>query len=184
MSGELEFLREVIKLKDIERSGWVITGVEEPESVADHSFSTAMLAMVFAKRLGLNADKCIKMAIVHDIGEVYTGDIATRLDERDQTVSNEEKKRLGDDATRRIISKLPADSAGEFLDLWREYEERKTPESVLVKDLDILDYCVQLLEYRDRTGDDLTVFLKTADMKIKTPEIREVFEEIREMVRK
>lgn len=182
LSDQLKFLQEIIKLKDVKRSGWVIAGVDDPESVSDHLFSTAILSMVFAKKIGLDADKCIKMAIMHDIGEVYTGDIATRLHEEDQTVSNEEKKRLGDEATRRIISKLPEDSADEFLKLWEEYEERKTPEAILVKELDVLDYCVQLLEYKNKTDYDLTEFLRTADVKIKTPEIREVFEEIREKI--
>lgn len=179
MSKILDFMLDVIRLKDEERAGWIMAKVRGPESVSDHSFSTALMSMVFANRLGLDADKCLKMALIHDLGEAYTGDMITRFNEKDQPVGNEEKKRLGDEATRKIISILPERDRADMLDLWEEFERMETEESQLVSQIDSLDYAIQLLKYRDRTDADLSEFLRTADERIKLPELREVFEEVK-----
>ena len=69
------------QLKNIYRQGWlkVRIGLEHKdkcESVADHSFSVALLALTIIEKNHLNLDalKCIKMGIIHELGEVYAGD--------------------------------------------------------------------------------------------------------------
>ena len=184
MSDILNFIKETIKLKNVERAGWKLKNINNTESVADHTFSLAILSMVFAQKLNLDVNKCVKMAVIHDTGEVYTGDIVTRFREEDQKVTNAEKKKMGDEATRKLFSLLPSENQKEFLNLWEEYEERKSPESQLVKDLDYLEFCIQLLEYQNRTKINLIEFLQTADAKIKNAEVRKTFEEIRELMQK
>ncbi|MGC9099522.1 MAG: HD domain-containing protein, partial [Candidatus Micrarchaeia archaeon] len=90
----LKFMLKVDKLKEIKRTGWVISKVKDPEHVADHSFSTAAVSYLLAKKMGLDAEKCAIMGLFHDINEVLTGDIATRADERMQKLTNKVKKRL------------------------------------------------------------------------------------------
>ena len=89
--GLLNFVSEIEKLKDITRTGWELYSVNNPESVADHSFCLAVLSMLYAEKLKLDTEKCIKLALIHDMCEVYTKDIATRAKESDQTVNNKEK---------------------------------------------------------------------------------------------
>ena len=71
----LELMGFVGKLKELERTGWAMRGVKRPESVADHSFGTAILSMILAKDEGLDVGKAAMMALVHDLPEAVVGDI-------------------------------------------------------------------------------------------------------------
>ena len=77
----IKFYYQFNHLKNIYRQGWlkVRIGLEHKdkcESIADHSFSVALLALTIIEKNHLNLDtlKCIKMGIVHELGEVYAGD--------------------------------------------------------------------------------------------------------------
>ncbi len=73
----IRFFSKIRKLKEIERSGWVVSGVKKPESVADHSFGVALLVMLLGKNKNIDLEKALKMALIHDLGEAITGDIIT-----------------------------------------------------------------------------------------------------------
>jgi len=62
----LEFLHNAYRLKEIKRTGWKLKGIKNPESVAEHSFMLALMALALAKPLKLDAGKCISLALVHD----------------------------------------------------------------------------------------------------------------------
>lgn len=76
MDKIIKFFSEVGKLKDIKRRGWIIRDIKNPESIADHSFRAALMGWILAEKSGrkLNISKLLKMAIVHDLCEVYAGD--------------------------------------------------------------------------------------------------------------
>jgi putative hydrolase of HD superfamily len=175
----LSFLSEIGKLKDIERTGWKIYKVKNPESVADHSHRTAIMAMLYSKSLGLDEDKCVKMAIVHDLEEVYTGDIATRADEKNQTVNNVKKEKIEENAFNRLMKLL--DDKKEITELWQEYHECKTPEAKWVNDLDKIEMVLQALDYKKgkRTKEDLEEFFQTSGPRIKTKKGKELWNKIR-----
>ena len=71
----VEFVAMTGKSKKILRSGWIREKIKDPESVAEYSFQLSVLAMVLADTLGVDKEKLIKMALLHDLGEVVTGDI-------------------------------------------------------------------------------------------------------------
>ena len=54
-------------LKKTKRTGWIRAGVVNPESVADHSFRMAFLALILGKDMGVDTQKAVCMALVHDI---------------------------------------------------------------------------------------------------------------------
>ncbi|XP_036011880.1 5'-deoxynucleotidase HDDC2 isoform X4 [Mus musculus] len=74
-AGLLRFLRLVGQLKRVPRTGWVYRNVEKPESVSDHMYRMAVMAMV-TRDDRLNKDRCIRLALVHDMAECIVGDIA------------------------------------------------------------------------------------------------------------
>lgn len=175
----LEFAKKVRELKDLKRTGWIEKGVRDPESVADHSFMLAILAYVYSKKLGLDTDKCVKMALLHDICEVYSGDIPDKVRDEDQPVPDSEKKRIEEQGLKKMISLLPEDFASEIYYLWKEFEKRETPEAKLVKDLDKLEMCMQAKEYAKRGNKEkFEEFFEDGNLNIKTPEIRKLFEKI------
>lgn len=173
----LDFAKMVRGLKDLKRTGWVEKGIKDPESVADHSFMLAILAYVYSKKFGLDTDKCVKMALLHDICEVYSGDIPDKIRDEDQLVPDSEKKKLEEQGLKKLISLLPGDFSGEIYGLWEEFEKRETPEAKLVKDLDKLEMCLQAKDYSEKY-ENLEEFFEDGNLNIKTPEIRKIFEKI------
>jgi len=71
----VDFVQKAGLLKKVKRSGWISwVGIERPESVADHSFRSAILAMCIADLKGLNTEKLMRMLLLHDIHEAIIGD--------------------------------------------------------------------------------------------------------------
>lgn len=177
----LEFLSEVGKLKDVPRSGWVLYKVRDPESVSDHSFRVALMAMLYAPELKLNSDKCVKMALVHDLEEVHTKDIATRADEKNQAVSRVDKPKIEKDAFYKLMRLLKGGN-DEVARLWCEYHDCKTEEARLVFDLDKIEMVLQAVEYAKskRTAEDLEEFFQTSKPRILTAKGRELWNKLRE----
>ncbi|RUS26817.1 HD domain-containing protein [Jimgerdemannia flammicorona] len=64
----------VSNLKHIDRTGWVRYGITDVESVADHMYRIAVMAMVAGDTL-LDVGKCVQLAIIYDLAESIVGDI-------------------------------------------------------------------------------------------------------------
>jgi putative hydrolase of HD superfamily len=177
----LEFFSKIGKLKDIERTGWNIYSVEKPESVADHSFRVALMAMLYAKKQGLNVEKCIKMALVHDLDEVHTKDIATRANKKDQVVTEKEKNQLEEAGAKKLFSLLSKNSSQEFIELWEDYFNLKSEEAKLVFDLDKIEMVLQALEYQKakRSNEILEEFFQTSEPRIQTEFGKKLWQQIR-----
>lgn len=128
-------------LKDVERAGWVLRGVHVPESVADHSFGTALLCLLYAEEASVERERALAIALVHDLAEAVTGDLVARADPADREVSLAEKAR----AEVAAMNALPGGDS--VLDLWLEYERSSTPEALFVRDMNLIDMCLQALRY-------------------------------------
>src|SRR5262245_5025299 len=96
-------------LKQLERTGWAKRGIEIPESVADHSFGTAVMALVLAGQAGVDQNKSIKMALIHDVAESVVGDFAPS-----DGKTPEEKHRLEVEALTTICADI--DNSHELLE--------------------------------------------------------------------
>lgn len=75
MKEILNFLIEVGKLKGRKRRGWEIHQIKNPETTAEHIFHLALLAWVLGEKKGLKLERVIKMALIHDLCEVYAPDL-------------------------------------------------------------------------------------------------------------
>lgn len=147
LETKLSLAYAALPLKDEPRVGWVQHGVRHAETVAAHSWGTAYLCLLFAEAAGVNRAKAVEIAVLHDLAEATTGDHAARLDPHDRAVSEAEKsaRELAamDDLLPSPVAHLRA--------LWLEYEERASPEAVFVRDMNLLDMCLQGLKY-ERDG--------------------------------
>jgi putative hydrolase of HD superfamily len=140
IASMLAVLTDVGRLKTLRRAGWVRAGVSEPESVADHSYRVAMLALLLGPRLGLDVDRLVRMALLHDLAEARIGDL-TPLDR----VAPAEKSAGESAAFSDIVGGLPEGPA--LFEVWRDYETGATPEGRIAKQLDKLEMALQTLEY-------------------------------------
>ncbi len=192
---ELEALTDLLALKDEDRAGWVLRGIADPETVAGHSWGTALLALLYADAAGVDRGEAVMMAVVHDVVEAETGDIAWRADEAAQDVSDAEKVELEDAAMAVVAGEL--DDAGIGADrvreLWDAYHHRKGAVARFVKDMDLVDMCLQALVYERQerydpdadnphfdTYDDLDEFFATSRDRLSTETGRRLFHEIEE----
>jgi putative hydrolase of HD superfamily len=188
-ADDLDALLVALALKDESRTGWDLRGVRDPESVAAHSWGVAYLTLLYADEAGVDRDRALRMAVLHDVGEAVVGDVATRVDPDRQSMGMEEKERR----EREAIEDLLGPFDGDLRDLWEEYEARDSPDARFVKDADLVDMCLQALHY-EREGrydpdaendefeafDDLDEFFATAEPRLSTEVGRRLFEEIRE----
>ena len=143
VEGILEFLKNVGKLKSIPRTGWVESGIQEPESVADHSFRTAVLAMLLADLQGLDSGKASNMALLHDLAEALTGDLTPEnKSQMGVAFLTEEEEAMG-----RLLSKLPRDVAARYKALWDEFRRASSPEARVVAQADKVEMLLQASEY-------------------------------------
>lgn len=167
-----QFIHEIGSLKRRERAGWVRRGVEQPESVAEHSFRAGIMAYVIAPKLGLNPDKCMKMAIFHDLAESKIPDY-TPFD----NITREEKFRQERAAMEQLCAQI--DNGQEILNLWYEFEENITPESRLVSAIDRLEMMFQAEEYgREQPDKDLELFWEMSTSE-HFGDILEIYESLR-----
>ncbi|ODR79259.1 phosphohydrolase [Haladaptatus sp. W1] len=183
----IDALADAFALKDERRTGWQLREVSDPESVAGHTWGVALLCLQYGNEADIDTDRALRMALVHDLAEAKTGDVATRVNDADQRISAAEKDRREREAMADLAPALDP----EIRNLWEEYETRETPESVFVKDMDLVDMCLQALVYErearydgERENDrfdeyeDLDEFFATAEPRLRTAIGKELFEEI------
>jgi len=145
---------EAFRLKDETRTGWELRGVESPESVADHSWGTAFLVLVHADEAGVDRARALEIALVHDLAEAVTGDVATRVAGMGDPNGLRRKQDDEREAMTRLTSGYTAETARRIRSLWDEYEESETAEARFVRDMNLIDMCVQAYVYeRDRRYD-------------------------------
>lgn len=103
------------------------------ENDAEHSFSLALFTAVLAEYSNepLDVLKTMKMVLIHDIVEIDAGDTYCYDSAGSATKSERENA-----AAKRLFGLLPKDFEEEFFALWREFEERKTPESKFAAAMD------------------------------------------------
>jgi putative hydrolase of HD superfamily len=180
-----KFLATVNKMKAIRRSGWVEREVDDPESVADHSFMTTLLSYVLGRGKDMDMEKLLKMATIHDIAESVVGDIMTwKRDGKypEGNKSPEEKYGIERKGLEELLRNLNQDIRDEITGLWLEFEEQKSPEAVFLKQIDKLEMLLQVVEYH-RTGNfkkPLEPFFKNVEL-IKDPDLRKILKDIEEL---
>jgi len=123
----------LLLLKRLPRTGWLEEGVKNPESVASHSYSLAVMAMAEAEARGLDVCKAVKMALLHDLAESYTGDLTPATKKKiPKNIFHQVERAI----IRELVSSLPPHIAQQYTELYEEYLERRTPEARLVHRLD------------------------------------------------
>ena len=166
-----EFFYIVSELKKTQRKGWKEkVGIEDPESVADHSFGVAVMAMVFSDMGNMDTQKMISMALLHDLAESITGDFVPG------EISEETKHAVEDQTMAEILSKLPTDLALRYGNLWKEYLEGKSKESLLLHELDRLEMAVQATKYMREgfSNEKLQEFIDSSRKKIQYKDLLRV----------
>jgi len=172
MENLLNFFTEIGKLKRMPRRGWVIRNVKNPESIAEHTFRVAIMAWFLGeeKNSNFNIEKVIKMALIHDLCEVYAGDITpydsilTKDNKKLQQLvktwprfSEKKKKKLvgqkykkEKDGLEKLIKSISPKLKNEVKNLWMDYENGSSKEGRFFKQTDRIESFLQAMEYWEK----------------------------------
>ena len=162
-------------LKTIHRKGWKENlQINNPESVADHSYSVSVMSMILADLKGLNTEKIIKMALLHDLAESIIGDINTGSMKNDDKITKENQ------AMKKILLNLPSKIRKSYLEIWDDYQNNSSQESNLLHDIDKLEMAFQAKFYQEKgiPKEKLATFYETVKIGIKNKNLRDILSNI------
>lgn len=167
MERYLELFEKIGDLKHTEREGWKRVGIDDPESVADHSFRAAFMSLIIGEKFDLDGFKLVKLLLVHDLAESEIGDITPEDPTSEQEKFEREENFLKD------ISRSFGDDF-ELAELWKEFESGESREALIARDIDKLEMILQALEYKEEyPNKDLSEFISSAEENIESQEIKQ-----------
>ncbi|KUH35855.1 MULTISPECIES: HD domain-containing protein [Streptomyces] len=171
LSAVGRFLFEAGTLKHSRRTGWWMAGVRDPESVAEHSWRTALLASVIAELEGADPARAALMAVWHDSQETRTGDV------------NHLGKKYTPAADPRAVTAdqtegMPPGLAALVRGLVGEYEAKESPEAVCARDADKLECLIQGVEYREQGYAHAQRWIDNSRDRLVTPTARSLADEV------
>jgi len=131
---QLEFILEIDRLKSVLRQSYLIDN-DRHENSAEHSWHLAVAAMVLAEHAKerIDVSKVIRLVLVHDLVEIDAGDTFIYDDAGNVGKAAREQK-----AANRLFGVLPEEQGQTFMALWREFEDRQTPDAKFAFALDRL----------------------------------------------
>ncbi len=171
MKDIAKYFYEIGQLKRVKRSGWWMAGIADPESVAEHSFRTAILGYVLAHLEGIDSMKTAMLFLFHDTAEARINDLH-KVAKRYMTSNDGEEL-----ASKEQIARLPRQIAEELASLMYDYDERETSEARLAHDADLLECLIQAREYQAQGYADVQDWITNCYADLKTASAKSLAEE-------
>ncbi len=143
MQNPYQLILEIDKLKLVFRN--TITENGRQESTAEHSWSISMITMILMDELKkefgeIDELKTIKLALIHDVVEIYAGDVSAF-----DVIARKKKEKVEADALKKLMTIYP-EFGQQLHDLWYEFEEKKTLEAKIAKAADAICPIFQRLQ--------------------------------------
>lgn len=167
----VDLFNNIINLKNIQRKGWIDKlGVKHPESVADHSYSMTLMAMIISELQGLDTYKIVKMSLLHDLAESKIGDLTPG------EISKEKKFKIENNEMNNILEMLPGELEKNYRDVWNEFVLAQSDESIFVHEMDKLEMVFQAKYYMNEgfSKEKIQQFIDTANKEINNKELKEL----------
>lgn len=133
LQGQLQFIIQADKMKNVMRQTLLLDKSRE-ESDAEHSWHLALAALTLYEHVGIpgvDIARVVKMAVLHDLVEIYAGDTPAF-----DTVGNEDKLQRELDAADKLFSTLPPEQAEEYKAMWLEFDAMQTPDAIYAAAVD------------------------------------------------
>jgi putative hydrolases of HD superfamily len=149
------FLYEMGLLKRVRRAGWLVAGVANPETIAEHTFRTAIIGYVLAVLEGADAAKTVLLCLFHDTQETRIGDVPYVGRPYVTTVPNAE-------VTSDQVRGLPPAIGEAVRALVSEFEAGTSLEARIAEDADKLECLVQAREYQAQGYEDVPPWIENS----------------------
>lgn len=163
------------RLKTIPRTGWTrYAAITRPESIADHSFRAATMAMFLAEQHGVDQVKVTQMLLLHDLGEALIGDVVTERGKHDLTNLSQKLQ----DERQALLKILSTINAERYIALFDEFSAKETKEAQFANQLDRLEMAVQAREYELAHDVSVDEFYESTRRRVTDPQLAEILEEV------
>ena len=147
----VDFYAKIQKLNDTVRTGWLDWGAhrERLESISEHIFEVAMLAILMKSQYQYNVDiaKVVYMAVIHELGEITIGDYMPC------EIGRSDKAHIEHAAVHELLGDLL--DISEIEAIFLEFDEGKTPEARLAFQCDKLAFCIKCKWYDEESCVDM-----------------------------
>lgn len=166
-----DFFQIIINLKNVQRKGWKNKlDLKNSESVADHSYSMTLMALILSEIQRMDTKKIVKMSLLHDLVESVVGDFTP------DEITKLKKQELENESMKKILAKLPNNLINEYQQIWNEYQMHQSEESVFVHEIDKLEMAFQAKTYLDRgfPREKIQAFIDTANREIQNKQLQKM----------
>jgi putative hydrolase of HD superfamily len=170
LAGAATFLFEMGHLKHLSRAGWLLLGIGQPETVAEHSFRVGVAGIMLAAFDGADVGRTAALCLLHDAHETRIGDVPS-VGRAYVTTAVPEA------VTAHQTSAMPDSVAKVVQDLAAEYEAAETRESRLAHDADKIETLLQAIEY-EAQGHDAAAWRETSLAALRTESGRQLAQAI------
>jgi 5'-deoxynucleotidase YfbR-like HD superfamily hydrolase len=160
LSGIATFLFEMGHLKNLPRAGWLLLGISQPETVAEHSFRVGLVGIALATLEGADVGRTAALCLLHDAHETRIGDVPS-VGRAYVTTAVPEAVSAHQTAA------MPDKVAKAFQDLVAEFEAEETIESRVAHDADKIETLIQAVEYQAQ-GHDTSAWRETSIGALRT----------------
>lgn len=164
------FLYEIGLLKRYRRTGWLVAGIKDPESIADHSHRTAVIASVLAAMEGANPERAALLSVFHDSQETRLTDIPYLAKRYVRKASNEQ-------VTAHQTDGLPEPVATMIRNVVAEYEGKTSAEAICARDADKLECLIQAIEYRAQGNQNTQPWIDSSLAQLQSASVKRLAEE-------
>lgn len=180
LKNQLQFIIEIDKMKTVLRQT-LLMDKSRQETDAEHSWHFAMMAWVleaYAADKTININRVIKMALLHDLVEIYAGDTFAY-----DTAGYESKLQREQEAADQLFALLPVEQAKEYRALWEEFDAMVTPDAKYASAIDrlqpfISNYMTEGHTWAKYQVEKSAVYKRMAPVKEAIPELWEFVEEV------
>lgn len=166
-----DFFQIIINLKNVQRKGWENKlDLKNPESVADHSYSMTLMAMILSEIQGMDTKKIVKMSLLHDLAESVVGDLTP------DEITKSKKLELENNAMKKILTELPNNLTEEYQEIWNEFQMHQSEESVFVHEIDKLEMAFQAKTYLKKgfPMEKIQSFIDSANNEIQNKQLQKI----------
>ncbi|MGQ0795822.1 MAG: HD domain-containing protein [Nitrosopumilaceae archaeon] len=166
-----DFFQIIINLKNVQRKGWKNKlDLKNSESVADHSYSMTLMALILSEIQGMDTKKIVKMSLLHDLAESVVGDLTP------DEITKSKKLELENNAMKKILTELPNNLTEEYQEIWNEFQMHQSEESVFVHEIDKLEMAFQANTYLKKgfPMEKIQSFIDNANNEIQNKQLQKI----------